>query len=44
MAKKSKRARDARTGQFVPLRDAKKRPSTTVVETLKVGPTKKRKS
>ena len=30
-----KAARDARTGRFVPLKEAKRRPSTTVVETIK---------
>jgi hypothetical protein len=30
-----KRVRDARTGRFVPKREAKKRPSTTVTETFK---------
>ncbi len=27
--------RDARTGEFIPLKEAKRRPSTTVVETIK---------
>lgn len=31
------------TGQFVPDREAERRPATTVRETIKVGPTKKRK-
>ena len=40
MAKKKaggprKAARDARTGRFIPLREAKRRPSTTVVETIR---------
>ncbi len=26
--------RDARTGRFIPVREAERRPSTTVVETL----------
>jgi hypothetical protein len=43
MSKKSTRVRDARTGQFVPNKEAKRRPGTTVKETVKVGPTKKRK-
>jgi hypothetical protein len=30
---KTKRARDAGTGKFIPLKEAKKRPRTTVVET-----------
>lgn len=44
MARKSTRVRDAKTGKFVPNKEAQKRPSTTVTETIKVGPTKKRKS
>lgn len=43
MSKTSKRVRDAKTGQFVPMNEATKRPGTTVTETIKVGPTKKRK-
>jgi len=43
MARTSKRGRDAKTGQFVPIKVAEKRPSTTVIETIKVGPTKRRK-
>jgi len=35
MAKSSKIGRDARTGQFIPVKEALRRPSTTVVETLK---------
>ncbi len=27
--------RDAKTGQFVPVKEAERRPSTTVVETIK---------
>lgn len=42
MSRKSKRVRDARTGQFVKTSEAKRRPSTTVTETIKVGPKKKR--
>ena len=42
MSKTSKRVRDARTGKFVPMKEAKRRPATTVTETVKVGPTKKR--
>jgi hypothetical protein len=42
MSKTSTRTRDARTGQFVPAREATKRPSTTVIERVKVGPVKKR--
>ena len=43
MAKTSRRGRDAKTGQFIPIKEAKRRPSTTVIEKVKVGPTKKRK-
>ena len=43
MAKQSKRTRDARTGQFVPDGTEQKRPATTVRETVKTGPTKKRR-
>ena len=43
MTKTSKRARDAKTGRFIPLSVAQRRPATTVVETIKVGPRKKRK-
>ena len=37
LAKKKtvKIGRDARTGKFIPVKDAKKRPATTVVETIK---------
>ncbi len=42
MSKTSTRVRDARTGQFVPEREATRRPATTVTEKVKVGPTKKR--
>lgn len=42
MSKISTRVRDARTGRFVPKREATRRPSTTVTEKVKVGPTKKR--
>lgn len=43
MARISTRVRDAGTGQFVPNKEAEIRPATTVKETIKVGPTKKRK-
>jgi len=43
MARKSKRGGDAKTGKFIPIKVAEKRKSTSVVETIKVGPTKKRK-
>jgi hypothetical protein len=38
----AKIGRDARTGQFISVRDAQRRPSTTVVETIK-PPKKKRR-
>lgn len=46
MAKKSKgggnkRGRDAKTGEFISVSEARRRPGTTVVETIK--PPKKRK-
>lgn len=43
MSKTVKKGRDAQTGQFVPLSYAYEHPSTTVVEKIKVGPTKHRK-
>lgn len=42
MARTSKRGRDAKTGKFIPIKAAQMRPSTTTVEKIKVGPTKKR--
>jgi len=42
MSKTSTRVRDAGTGQFVPAKEATKRPKTTVTEKIKVGPVKKR--
>jgi hypothetical protein len=41
MAKQSQRGRSAGTGQFVKTEYAKTHPKTTVIETIKVGPTKK---
>jgi hypothetical protein len=35
--KPTKIGRDAKTGQFIPVKEAIKRPSTTVVETIKKG-------
>jgi hypothetical protein len=35
MAKTTKIGRDAKTGHFMPVKEAEKRPSTTVVETIK---------
>lgn len=43
MAKTVRKGRDAKTGKFIPIREAKRRPSTTVVEKVKVGRPKKRK-
>lgn len=43
MARTSTRVRDAKTGKFVPAKEAKRRPSTTVTEKVKVGRVKKRK-
>lgn len=43
MAKTVCKGRDARTGKFIPISVAKSRPGTTVIEKIKVGPTKKRK-
>lgn len=39
MAKKSttKIGRDAKTGEFIPVKEAIRRPKTTVVETIKKG-------
>lgn len=42
MAKTSQRARSAINGQFVPMDYAASHTSTTVVEKIKVGPTKHR--
>lgn len=42
MSRTVKKGRDAITGQFVPLEYAEKHPNTTVVEKVKVGPTKHR--
>jgi hypothetical protein len=33
----TKIGRDAKTGQFIPVKEAEKRPKTTVVETIKKG-------
>jgi hypothetical protein len=35
MAKDQKIGRDAKTGKFIPVKEAKRRPNTTVVETIK---------
>lgn len=34
--------RDAKTGHFIPVEVARRRPATTVVETIKVPPKKRR--
>jgi len=41
-AKTTKRGRDASTGRFITIKDAKSRPKTTVVETIPIK-TKKKK-
>ena len=43
MAKTSERGRDAGTGRFIPVKEAERRKDTTVVEKIKVGPTKHHK-
>ena len=43
MSKTVEKARDAATGKFVTKDYAKSHPKTTVVEKVKVGPTKHRK-
>lgn len=43
MARLSERGRDAKTGQFIPVKEAQRRKSTAVVEKIKVGPVKHRK-
>ncbi|MFN8140091.1 MAG: hypothetical protein U0R49_09875 [Fimbriimonadales bacterium] len=35
MARPTKIGRDAKTGKYIPMEEAKKRPATTVVETVK---------
>ncbi len=35
MSKQQKIGRDARNGQFITVEEAKRRPSTTIVETIK---------
>lgn len=41
--KTRKVGRDAGNGQFIPLKEAKKRPETTVIETVPVPDKKKKK-
>jgi len=36
--KSTKIGRDARTGEFIPVKEALRRPSTTVIETIKRSP------
>ena len=43
MAKSIKIGRDARTGHFISTEEAKRRPSTTVVEIVKVSQIKRHK-
>lgn len=43
MAKTVEKGRSAETWKFVSIEYAQKHPSTTVVEKVKVGPTKRRK-
>lgn len=43
MAKTISIGRDAKNGQFIPIKEAKRRPATTVIEKIKVGPPKKRR-
>ncbi len=42
MSKTVQKGRDAKTGRFIPIEEANRRPSTTVVEKVKVGPVKHR--
>lgn len=43
MSKSVQKGRDAKTGRFIPIEEANRRPSTTVIEKVKVGPTKHHK-
>lgn len=43
VAKTGETGRDAGTGRFIPIPEAKRRPKTTVIEKIKRGPTKKQK-
>ena len=40
--KPHKIGRDAKTGEFIPVKEAERRPNTTVVETIKPQPKKKK--
>ena len=42
MSKTVQKARSAETGRFIPMKEADKYPDKTVVEKVKVGPTKHR--
>ena len=42
MSKTVEKGRDAKTGRFISIDDAKKRPNNTVIEKVKVGPVKHR--
>lgn len=42
MSKTVQKGRDAKTGRFISIEEANRRPNTTVVEKVKVGPTKHR--
>lgn len=42
MSKTVQKGRDAKTGRYISIEEANRRPSTTVVEKVKVGPTKHR--
>lgn len=44
MAKTKKIGRDSGTGQFIPVKEAEKRPKTTTVETIKPAKPPKKKS
>ncbi len=37
MAQTTKIGRDAKTGRFIPVKEAERRPTTTVVERIKKG-------
>lgn len=43
MSRTVQKGRDAGTGRFIPIEEANRRPGTTVIEKVKVGPTKHRK-
>ena len=42
MARTVKKGRDAETGRFIPIQQALDNPRTTVIETIKVGPVKRK--